>query len=170
MKLYIPGIGDTIKLTKPWKFKLYPEYRNIALGKYYKLLIAKQKWAKTPEEFQQIVDLPHPTVDRKYFYPDGDTSRYADFNIKAYTEAVKTANEVYKAELSKIGNDYIEITFPINTILKIDRVYIRKGFSAYSSITFYIKNLESEKKKPKAYRFWVKLSDCNEIEFEKIEE
>ncbi len=27
-KLYIPTIGDHLVLTKPWKFKLYDEYRN----------------------------------------------------------------------------------------------------------------------------------------------
>lgn len=28
MYMYVPDIGDTIKLSRDWKFELYPEYRN----------------------------------------------------------------------------------------------------------------------------------------------
>jgi len=51
------------------------------------------------------------------------------------------------------------------TILQIDRIYIRKGKgkSEYSSITFYIKNGPY-----KGARFWAKLKEVNEIEFEHL--
>lgn len=34
MKLYIPALGDRIKLTADWTFLLFPEYRNEALYSY----------------------------------------------------------------------------------------------------------------------------------------
>ena len=71
------------------------------------------------------------------------------------------------------------ITLPKGTVLAVDRIYIRKGASDFSSITFFAKGLgETEVKnrwsgrttKWKAQRFWAKLSDCNQIEFELMEE
>jgi len=65
-----------------------------------------------------------------------------------------------------------EVTFKAGTVLKIDRVYIRKGVSDYSSITFNIvkgKNsvLTAGKLehvfKAKGARFWAKLSDVNKM-------
>jgi len=53
-------------------------------------------------------------------------------------------------------------SLPIKTVLKIDRIYIRKGNSDYSSITFWAKHPEIKLKQ----RFWVKLQDANNIEFE----
>lgn len=34
MKLYIPALGDHLRLTAPWTFKLYTEYRNETLFKH----------------------------------------------------------------------------------------------------------------------------------------
>jgi hypothetical protein len=60
---------------------------------------------------------------------------------------------------------------PKGSLLKIDRIYIRKGVSDYDSITFYWKGLPpkpgSKSKKTRAIRFWVKLEDANKIEFKK---
>lgn len=33
MKLYVPSLGDKLVLTKPWRFKLYGEWRNDTLFK-----------------------------------------------------------------------------------------------------------------------------------------
>jgi hypothetical protein len=57
-----------------------------------------------------------------------------------------------------------EITFLKDTSLKIDRIYIRKGASDYSSITFFIGSGDW-----KGCRFWAKLSDVNKIEFDQEE-
>jgi hypothetical protein len=54
-----------------------------------------------------------------------------------------------------------EIMFPKGTSLKIDRIYIRKGSSDYSSITFYVGSGNL-----KGARFWAKLADVNRIEFD----
>ncbi len=60
-----------------------------------------------------------------------------------------------------------EVTLPAESILKIDRIYIRKGNTKYSSVSFYL--VDYSGKKPKSYRFWAKLADVNNIEFNKIE-
>jgi hypothetical protein len=50
------------------------------------------------------------------------------------------------------------VTLPKGTLLKVDRIYIRRGNAEFSSVTFRIPNL------PKS-RFWAKLSDVNNIKF-----
>lgn len=100
MKLYVPDIGDRLKLIEDWSFELHYEYRN-------QTMFASLK---------------------------------KDFN-----------------------NQPISVTIPKGSILKVDRIYIRKGsgYENFSSITF---RFESEGFK-KA-RFWAKLKDCNNIQFE----
>ncbi len=58
------------------------------------------------------------------------------------------------------------VTIEKGATLKIDRIYIRKGAQDFSSITFY---LTSDKFKKKV-RFWAKLKDVNNIEFEEVKE
>lgn len=68
----------------------------------------------------------------------------------------------------------IPITLPAGTILKVDRIYIRKGLKEFSSITFLAPTLGSvqttnrwsKTSVKRGIRFWVKLSDANNIEFE----
>lgn len=63
------------------------------------------------------------------------------------------------------NQNYI-VTIPEGTVLTIDRVYIHKGVSAYSSVTFNIPKKENPRHKFAGTRFWAKLSDVNNIEFE----
>jgi hypothetical protein len=56
------------------------------------------------------------------------------------------------------------VTIPKDTVLIIDRIYIRNGEKEYSSITFRIK--DSPNKKLNKARFWAKLIDTRSIEFE----
>jgi hypothetical protein len=99
MKLYVPEIGDKLKLSSDWTFDLHWEHRNTALIKHF------------GEKFN-CERTPRP------------------------------------------------VTLPAGTVITVDRIYIRRGASEYSSITFYAaiggKNL----------RFWATLKDCNKIEFE----
>lgn len=84
------------------------------------------------------------------------------------------------------------VTMPKGTVLKVDRIYIRKGASDYSSVTFLAPGKKTTKKTeirtgrrfngvgpgvPFTYvetfpargvRFWVKLFDANAIVFEEI--
>lgn len=126
MKLYIPEIGDSIKLLSPWTFDLYNEDRNSSL----------MEVTKDP---------------RKVIW-----TGHKDFGA-------------------------LPCTIPAGTVLKIDRIYIRKGVKDYSSITFLWKGMStesriekylwdgSEYKVPrKPVRFWARLADVNNIEFEQV--
>lgn len=103
MKLFIPDIGDVIKLSAPWTFNLHYEYRCNDL-------------------------LEH-------------------FGFKNNT---------------KTSNDFEKVTLPVDTELKVDRIYIRKGAGSFSSLTFYAQ-IPGVKGK---FKFWAKLRDVNRIETE----
>jgi len=145
MKLYIPALGEQIRLTADWTFGLYAENRNETL-------------------------MEHISDTRKSWGAD------------------KTS---------------IPCTIPAGSILKVDRVFIRKGSEAYNSLSFfwvgkrtiatqfeqkgtsmvwdgqpkkfcqplnYIPNewIQTVKKPARPIRFWAKLDDANNIEFEKV--
>jgi hypothetical protein len=112
MKLYVPEIGDRLKLTKDWAFKLYYEHRNTPLLKHFGF---------------------------EYVWKSGN---------------IKDANE--------------PVILPVGTVLRVDRIYIRNGAQDYSSISFYAEGIRGNGglDKPKNSRFWAKLLDCNNIEFE----
>jgi hypothetical protein len=82
--------------------------------------------------------------------------------------------------------DAIPTTILAGEILKVDRIYIRKGLEEYSSLTFYWKGkrtnskmvekwstaylgthhvdkIDLVKQPARAVRFWAKLADVNEI-------
>lgn len=114
MKLFIPTIGTTIKLTENWSFTLYGEYRN--------------------EKFWKEFSGPNDKTD-----------------FWRYRGSMATMN----------------IILPAETILVIDRMYIRKNLKNFDSITFRLKNCDVLKIKNK--RFWAKLDDVNKIECEVID-
>lgn len=68
----------------------------------------------------------------------------------------------------QVKTHVIPYTLPAGTVLKIDRIYIRKGAKDFSSVSFFITSKEKIKSTGKHLRFWAKLADCNNIEFEKI--
>ena len=59
--------------------------------------------------------------------------------------------------------DKDEVTLPKGTVLKVDRIYIRKGGSPFSSVSFWAEGIKGHDKR--GARFWAKLNDCNNIEF-----
>jgi hypothetical protein len=64
--------------------------------------------------------------------------------------------------------EFFEITIKAGSELSVDRVYIRRGASDYSSITFRIRKgskvaYKGKEVDPKTGRFWVKLSDVNRM-------
>ena len=68
------------------------------------------------------------------------------------------------------------IDLPKGLVLKVDRIYIRKGLSQYSSISFKIpkpKNKSEKLEMPlnelwSGASFWVKLHECNGTEFSPV--
>jgi hypothetical protein len=152
-QLYIPEISDQMTLAEDWTFALHPEYRNKDLGSFFGYDISRG-WPAT--WIPKVIETP--------IVPPTDLDGY-----------------ISKARADKMNN--LTVTIPKGTILQVDRIYIRKGSSDYSSITFYAKNLgevettrhtysgigilpAKKKVKKKALRFWAKLSDCNTIVFE----
>lgn len=85
-----------------------------------------------------------------------------------------------ETEINLYRNSYRKlVTIPTGTILRVDRIFIRKNMSDYSSLTFFIIDSPDEDLKPKdlssnkittfsigkVVRFWAKLDDCNKIKF-----
>jgi len=140
MKLYIPKIGDKIVLTEDWSFTLHSERRNFSMFDFLDL---------DPSKCSKSIKTPDPWIP-------------------------------------KIGVE--DVTVPAGTELIVDRVYIRKGNDEFSSITFVIdQKISAQVREGYSYggrkvgaptgkvrktkpRFWVKLSDVNTIEYEKISE
>jgi hypothetical protein len=191
-KMYIPEIGDHIRLTADWTFTLYPENRNNTLAILYGYLQYgySHKWldkSKIEDEPERIYTINYP--DEEYFkrafwkgrvsYEERQEAyKKAELESESYQAYLK-AYEEWNNRAKELAVDSIEVTFPKGTVLAVDRIYIRKGASDFSSITFYAKGLgESEIKNRwsgrttvwKAQRFWAKLQDCNQIEFELMDE
>jgi hypothetical protein len=192
MKLYVPEIGDHIILTKDWTFDLHAESRNEQLGAlfgHYLSSTYRGGWIEEeilPRLRQIDYSVDYPSYDDPTF-----RKMFGGFDHDALQKARKEAEDSCP-EFVKYWSDHKEwtdhsnevmkekliVTIPAGTTLAIDRIYIRKGASDYSSITFYAKQLgevtvpgskwswgSSKSKKVKAQRFWAKLTDCNQIEF-----
>lgn len=188
MNLYVPEIGDKLKLTKDWTFNLHAERRNESLALYfgYYLHSVRIRSYLNSEVWVDESLLPRMrNHDYKVIYPERPTGLY--HNPK-YSEACREAEQscpeyvkyyedvkIHDDKAHEIGKRFIEVTIPAGTTIKVDRIYIRKGLQDYSSLTFYCSDLGSvvipkrysSNIKKKAIRFWAKLSDCNTIEFEK---
>jgi hypothetical protein len=57
------------------------------------------------------------------------------------------------------------VTIPAGTVLTVDRLYIRKGAAAYSSLTFNIPKGRNPGHPLAGTRFWAKLADVNRLLF-----
>ena len=89
-------------------------------------------------------------------------------------------NVIWKGQTSWYTPDVLidNCTLPVGTVLTIDRIYIRKGkgMSDFDSMSFRIKPnktltfVGTTIPIGKGIRFWAKLDDCNQIEFEPAKE
>ena len=121
-----------------------------------------------------------------YIPVNGDEIKLqADWTFDLYNEDRNSSLMEKIGDVRKVtwgGGNYgsIPCTIPAGAVLKIDRVYIRKGNKEYSSITFlwkgeslpakleqYWEGGETYKVPRQPIRFWAKLGDVNNIEFEK---
>lgn len=125
MKLYIPSVGDQIRLVADWEPTIHDESRNSSIFEFFQI-------------------------------PGYDPDRWNN-NMPP-----------------------TKVLIPAGEILKIDRIYIRKGKDDFDSVTFLWKGKstnprmgryfnEQEYKIPRVpVRFWAKLGDVNQIEFEQV--
>jgi hypothetical protein len=191
MKLYVPEIGDHIRLIKDWTFTLHAEGRNETLAEMFGY--RKYGWngwldrTKIEDEPARDYVISYPDEEffkrafwkGQYTYEERQAAyKKAELESESYQAYLKSYEE-WKNRADALVTNELLVSLPAGTVLAVDRIYIRKGSSDFSSITFYAKGLgESEIKnrwsgrttKWKAQRFWAKLADCNQIEFELMEE
>ncbi len=125
-QMFIPTIGFQFYLGQDWTFTLHRESRNTDLFDALGVITESQKvWN---ERFE-----PRMGWDR-------DKMKISD------DEYIAAANE-WREIRDKLDNT-VQVTLPVETLLKVDRIYIRKGASDFDSITF-----------------WATLKDVNNIVF-----
>lgn len=81
------------------------------------------------------------------------------------------------SDWSEQGRIVATCTLPIDTVLSVDRIYIRKGLDQFDSITFQVEDCPEERFRSKKMggtssgkpRFWVRLDEANTIEFDLVE-
>lgn len=176
MRLYVPDIGDLLRLTQHWSFTLLKEYRNMDVwdalecDNHPSLADHAQKVAELELKMREIEDrmVPSPLSRQAH----GITKEYASVQDRELWFEYR--NEVWQSQ-HKIT---CPMTLPADTVLKVDRVYIRQGAGEYSSLSFYIEEtphaaLTPLKKgggfKKGRRRFFARLSDVNTMEVQRVD-
>jgi hypothetical protein len=174
MRLWIPDIGDKIKLTADWTFTLINEGRNGAIWKALDLdrhpdAIAAAALRDAKFAAAQSHDKAHRTART--------TMSWGGHRLDFDTPENESISEALWEEYHSLRDLKVDVTLPKDTELTVDRVYIRKGASEFSSLTFFIghspmKELLPVKKGGRwpsgPRRFFARLSDVNKIEFDPI--
>lgn len=178
MRLFIPPLGSRLRLLAPWRFTLHQEYRNNTL---------MERVGVDRIEYDEI-HTGLPGVLRGYAKTPGDLILHraktpvfnqvgadmgASFAVVSTEEGLgpykDTGNDTIRKDICAFG-----LTLPADTVLVLDRIYIRKGKDGFDSITFQVESsplvgLKGTGKKgflSGKVRFWVKLEDANRIECE----
>lgn len=187
--LYIPEIGDELTLAKPWTFTLHSERRNETLAAHFgrELLhfpFPGSNWF-SPFNGYSMIPLKYGQEFRSikceeaiFIKKDGvstmDPGPFDRYQAKVAVLREKMLSELKLESMNDPFFHEIQVTLPAGTKLKIDRIYIRKGNTEFSSISFLAPELPKvtcyaynnwEKDKLQRIRFWVKLTECNNIQF-----
>lgn len=142
-KLFVPEIGTKIRLTKDWPFKLFNERRNNGL-------------LATVYKNVQDIDL----ILNGYWRRDEESQQ----------KTVRKLNSLGITDVSSMPDGVaFDFSLSAGTELKLDRIYVRSGANSFSSLSFVIMSCPSDKALEKK-RFWAKLYDCNQIEFDLVED
>jgi len=103
-------------------------------------------------------------------HEEGRNHKFSKEFRLGYRDWVRTYNGEAPAREDKV-------TLPAGTVLKVDRIYIRKGgadMKEFDSVTFWCnthrKLAQAKKEKLKRGRFWAKLDDVNHLHVELYEE
>ncbi len=158
MKLFIPTIGTKLKLNSEWSFLVREEYRNTkfldAIG--WTATMKRKGRSRSQTEPLDHSDLPLELV-REYGAPSVDAEAKKDY-------AGRPLHTFYTINFP--------MKLPPETVLSVDRIYIRKGVGDFDSVTFLISDCPDKRFAPKkargflpgGCRFWVKLDDANGME------
>lgn len=129
-RLYVPEIGDQMRLTAPWSFTLFDEYRNRAVWAAFEcdalpdVIARKGEYDRVSREWNDAIEtLPrHPFTRR--FVNEADQVRVNELQDRMRDLRIIPASAL--------------VMFPAETVLKVDRIYIRKGGSDFSSLSFFV--------------------------------
>ena len=154
MRMFIPTIGTKLRLTDEWRCTLKQESRNWLT---IDLLTPGEETAA--DRYNAAWDM-----DWRGAYQLPEAERMA--LLAASQRRTDAFNEAQ-----------FDLVLPVDTVLSIDRIFIRKHLDQFDSITFQIEDCPEErfrskkmggtaKRKP---RFWVKLDEANTIEFDLVE-
>lgn len=180
-KLFVPAIGTKLRLLSPWLFQIELESRNT---NFMNMLGVFSQYP----EFEEAIQ----TVD-KYLERFGSSRRYDvnEFSYGAdylfdhqYRRAVAALPDLEVTELKtallRLKQKIFDAFLPPDTVLIVDRVYIRNPASDYDSLTFMVdsapdgvfikkstKGGTSFGRKP---RFWVPLKHANTLDVEPVKE
>jgi hypothetical protein len=192
MKLYIPEIGDKLLLKKPWTFPLFPEKRNQSVADYFhgKHFKSRSRDYKVPlwvpedkvsyqrpqydveKKNRWEAENPYPKVEMPFLSLFGSSDnrkrrekwQERQANSDWYKEFSQKMEE-WVDQINEHGTPSLLTTFPPGTILTVDRIYIRKGASEYSSLSFFVTLPKRFKPHKGKMRMFARLSHCNQIEF-----
>lgn len=181
MKFYVPEIGDQVRLVSDWHFDLFKEHRNHKLWELAKadanpaLLAWEKRCDELRAELRRLEALRETRFAQHRNWRYGRSSSEPEFvSVEEKYWPDEADEKLYNATREKLWEENkprVPFVLPAGSLLSIDRIYIRKGVSEYSSITFYLKETTwapLAKKKKGATRFWAKLRDVNQIEFEHV--
>lgn len=139
-RLRIPTIGDVLTLAQDWTFTCVAEHRNDKLMEHLEStgVIPKDapRYLPAPERCGQVIE----RLGTACWRARGHTGLCLPYQDD-------------RREYARYA-----CTLPAGTRLRVDRIYIRKGASAYDSLTFWALDLST-----KRVRFWARLSEVNEM-------
>ncbi|QIG76173.1 hypothetical protein EVC24_152 [Rhizobium phage RHph_I4] len=185
-QVYIPEISDLWKLEQPWSFTLYDEYRNADLWKaldadnHPSLAGLRQQIAEIDAAMEVIKGRMRMQDVPKMRWVSGSTfmsaGRHEEVIVREKTFDTPADriqyDTLHRQRYALLNNRSVPVILPSETVLRVDRIYIRKGKSEYSSLTFYVVGSPHEALKPvktnKGFkqgrkRFWAKLEDVNNL-------
>lgn len=147
MKINIPEIGTEMVLSKDWNFTFLYKWRN---EKFFELNFPGYS-------FVSFADVDYIVKEEINSLIEIDCFR---LELGTYQEILGNYMRNYPNDFLRF-EDVNSLTLPVGTYLKVDRVYIRKGAKDFSSVTFWCQKPGYKKK----YRFFAKLEDVNNIEY-----
>jgi hypothetical protein len=155
MRMFIPEIGTRLTLEQDWTFMLHEEYRNASIWDKLK--------AADPDTFAEIKRRSDEEKDKFFAFRDMP-QRFGTREEQEKFDADRTAQlQLWQDQ------ERVEVTLPAGTVLTLDRLYIRKGASGYSSASFNLNETTHEALNIRGKkRFWAKLHDVNRIEFQAL--
>lgn len=166
MKLFIPSIGDQIRLTADWEFAVFFESRNYD---FLSRLRPGIKYGRHGGELPSIMmTLPRGTVlgvDRIYIRKGGEAFDSLTFFIKTVPGDEKRAKIKHRFVERQYGNGMTGRERIKYYVDGDEEIMLPEMYTPGASV---VPTQSSLKIKLAGARFWAKLYDVNTIECEKV--